>query len=67
MTGSQGSVSTEQDQQKSTGWTGSGGPPTPQGAKRLERKVKGRWVAGVCAGLADYTGVDATLIRLAFA
>ncbi len=37
------------------------------GGKRLERKVEGRWLAGVCAGLADYLGVDATLIRVVVA
>jgi phage shock protein PspC (stress-responsive transcriptional regulator) len=37
------------------------------GGKRLERKLEGRWLAGVCAGLADYLGVDATLIRVIFA
>ncbi len=37
------------------------------GAKRLYRPRQGRIVAGVCAGLAAYFGVDATLIRLAFA
>ena len=37
------------------------------GAKRLSRRREGRIVAGVCAGLADYFGVDVTLIRLAFA
>jgi phage shock protein PspC (stress-responsive transcriptional regulator) len=36
------------------------------GPKRLERKVKGRMLAGVCAGLADYFGLDPTLIRVAF-
>jgi phage shock protein PspC (stress-responsive transcriptional regulator) len=40
---------------------GQGGSPA---SKRLERKATGRWVAGVCAGLAAYTGVDATVIRL---
>ena len=35
--------------------------------KQLQRLRKGRVVAGVCAGLADYFGVDATLVRLAFA
>jgi phage shock protein C len=34
------------------------------GSKRLERKLQGRWLAGVCAGLADYLGVDANLIRV---
>jgi phage shock protein C len=35
--------------------------------KRLIRRLDGRMVAGVCAGLADYTGIDVNLIRLAFA
>lgn len=33
--------------------------------KRLYRSVEDRKIAGVCAGLAEYFGVDATLIRLA--
>jgi phage shock protein C len=57
------SVTADQDPAASAGW--SGGRP-PQG-KRLERKLANRWVAGVCAGLADYTGIDATLIRVIFA
>lgn len=32
--------------------------------KLLKNKQKGM-IFGVCAGLADYTGIDATLIRLA--
>ena len=39
-------------------------PSAPPSAKRLERKRDGRWVAGVCAGLGDYLGVDATVIRV---
>jgi phage shock protein C len=35
--------------------------------KKLERPRKGRLVAGVAAGIAEYFGVDATLVRLAFA
>jgi phage shock protein C len=35
--------------------------------KRLYRIRDGRIVAGVCAGLATYFGVDPTLVRLAFA
>jgi phage shock protein C len=35
--------------------------------KRLVRPLDGRMVAGVCSGLADYTGLDATLVRLIFA
>ena len=37
------------------------------GGKKLERKISGRWLAGVCAGLADYTGMDVSLIRVIFA
>lgn len=37
------------------------------GTKRLYRKPEGRIVAGVCTGLADYLGVDVTIIRLVFA
>jgi phage shock protein C len=32
--------------------------------KRLQRSIDDRWIGGVCGGLADYTGVDANLIRL---
>jgi phage shock protein PspC (stress-responsive transcriptional regulator) len=42
---------------------GSGGPGGFAG-KRLERKLEGRWLAGVCVGLADYLGVDPNLIRV---
>jgi phage shock protein PspC (stress-responsive transcriptional regulator) len=34
--------------------------------KRLERSVKGRWLAGVCAGIADYFDIDPVLIRVVF-
>jgi phage shock protein C len=34
--------------------------------KRLLRLRDGRMVAGVCAGLAAYFGVDVNLVRLAF-
>ncbi len=45
----------------SGGW---GGPGGFGGGKRLERKLEGRWLAGVCVGLADYLGVDPNLIRV---
>ena len=32
--------------------------------KVLVRSRKGRMVAGVCAGLADYFGMDVTLVRV---
>ncbi len=35
--------------------------------KRLQRSDDDRWIGGVCGGLADYTGVDAGLIRLVIA
>lgn len=34
--------------------------------KRLYRSRGDRRVAGVCAGIADYLGVDATLVRVAW-
>lgn len=37
---------------------------SPSGTKVLVRKREGRMVAGVCAGLADYFGVDVTMIRV---
>jgi phage shock protein C len=36
------------------------------GNKRLYRIQDGRLVAGVCAGLAAYFGMDPTLVRLGF-
>ena len=36
-------------------------------SKRLYRIREGRVVAGVCAGIAAYFGIDPTLVRLAFA
>ena len=35
--------------------------------KKLERPLTGRWLAGVCAGLAEYSGIDVSLIRVIFA
>jgi phage shock protein PspC (stress-responsive transcriptional regulator) len=34
--------------------------------KRLYRSKDDRMVAGVCAGIADYFGIDPTLVRLLF-
>jgi phage shock protein PspC (stress-responsive transcriptional regulator) len=50
----------------SSGPGGWGGPGGLRG-KRLERKLEGRWIAGVCAGLAEYLGVDANFIRVVLA
>ena len=30
----------------------------------LTRSPDDRWIAGICGGLAEYTGIDATLIRV---
>ncbi|MRJ76321.1 PspC domain-containing protein [Aeromicrobium sp. SMF47] len=32
--------------------------------KKLTRNTDDRWIAGICSGLADYTGMDATVVRL---
>lgn len=34
-------------------------------AKKLARSTEDKWIGGICGGIADYTGVDANLIRLA--
>ena len=34
--------------------------------QRLERDMANRKIAGVCAGLANYLNVDATLVRIAW-
>jgi phage shock protein PspC (stress-responsive transcriptional regulator) len=34
------------------------------GTKILARSRKGRMVAGICAGIADYSGLDVTLVRV---
>jgi phage shock protein C len=38
--------------------------PRPQQPRRLVRRSDDRMVAGVCSGVADYLGVDVTLVRL---
>ena len=35
--------------------------------KRLIRTRKGRLVAGVCSGVAEYAGIDVNLVRLVLA
>jgi phage shock protein PspC (stress-responsive transcriptional regulator) len=32
--------------------------------RRLTRSQEDRWLSGVCGGVADYTGLDANLVRL---
>jgi phage shock protein C len=38
--------------------------PDSYGPKRLVRNSHDAWLGGVCAGIADYTGLDANLVRL---
>lgn len=42
-------------------------PATPAGRPPLRRAYHGRMLGGVAAGIADYFGVDVTLVRVAFA
>lgn len=37
----------------------------PRRTKFYRDKKNGKW-AGVCAGIADYTGIDVTLVRIGF-
>lgn len=37
------------------------------GRKQLIRPREGRMIAGVCAGIGDYFGVDANIVRVVFA
>jgi phage shock protein PspC (stress-responsive transcriptional regulator) len=41
-------------------------PVGPSARPPLSRAYQGRMLAGVCAGLADYLGIDVTLVRIAF-
>jgi phage shock protein C len=34
---------------------------------RLTRSTNDRWLTGVCGGIAEYTGIDPTIVRVAFA
>lgn len=34
--------------------------------RRLRRSVSDRWLAGVCGGLAEYFGIDPTVVRVAY-
>ena len=37
------------------------------GSKRLQRSESDRFLIGVCGGIAAYTGIDSTLVRVLFA
>ena len=43
---------------------GAAGQRTPYPAKRLARPIDKKVIGGVCAGFADYLGVDVTLMRI---
>jgi phage shock protein C len=58
--------STERDPTASQWQPTSGTAPQPTPDERLHRCRQGRMLAGVAAGLADYLGVDVTLVRIAF-
>ena len=34
--------------------------------KRLERSMTDKYIAGVCGGIAQYFGIDSTLVRVVF-
>lgn len=38
--------------------------PPPSAPKRLTRSSRDRIIGGVCGGFAEYTGLDANLIRI---
>jgi phage shock protein C len=46
---------------------GTGYQPRPSGYEALYRPVSGRMIAGVAAGLAQYLGIDVTIVRIALA
>lgn len=35
--------------------------------KKLTRNPDDKWIAGVCGGIAEYTGIDANVVRLVVA
>jgi phage shock protein C len=37
-----------------------------QGSKKLYRSLNNRMIFGVCAGLAEFFGIDPTVVRLVF-
>jgi phage shock protein C len=49
-----------------SGPPGTGTQPSASAEERLHRCREGRMLAGVAAGMADYFGVDPTLVRIGF-
>lgn len=62
-----GDTTPQDTAQDSTGQYGAQRPAGPLSRIPLRRAVSGRMVAGVCAGIADYVGIDVTIVRVAFA
>ena len=58
---------TDDQTQYQPGGGGQHVPPRPAPDHPLSRPRHGRMLAGVAAGLADYLGVDATVVRIVFA
>jgi phage shock protein C len=44
-----------------------GGMDGTSDRKQLYRPREGRMIAGVCAGIGEYVGIDANIVRLVFA
>jgi phage shock protein PspC (stress-responsive transcriptional regulator) len=40
-------------------------PHTTETTRRLVRRTDDKMIAGVCSGIAEYTGLDVTVVRLA--
>ncbi|GAB3770473.1 phage shock protein PspC (stress-responsive transcriptional regulator) [Nocardioides ginsengisegetis] len=38
--------------------------PSPIPTRRLVRRTDNRMIGGVCSGVADYLGIDVTLVRV---
>jgi len=34
--------------------------------RKLRRSVHDRWIAGVCGGIAEYFGIDPTVVRVGY-
>jgi phage shock protein C len=48
-------------------WTGQAGYQQQAGYEQLYRPLGGRMIAGVAGGIAQYLGIDVTIVRVAFA
>ncbi len=46
--------------------SGQPSPSLPRPVRQLRRSIADRKIGGVCGGIGEYFGVDATLVRVAF-